>query len=149
MGRRWNSPGAGRGCRRNLEADAGTRFLAPKLCGRRGRRDMGHRLWPILYRPGLGKRVGRGDRIPPQSFAGEEFGGLTHPHSPRRIYGEWWVCNLLDGTLRQWDARSSHWRSRVQLSGYPRGMASAEGTLYVGESQARGQPIERARLAII
>ena len=37
----------------------------------------------------------------------------------------------------------------MQLSGYPRGMASAEGTLYVGESQARGQPIERARLAII
>ena len=80
---------------------------------------------------------------------GEEFGGLTHPHSPRRIDGDWWVCNSLDGTLRQWDALSSHWESRLQLSGYPRGMAKVEGTLYVGESQTRGQFGERARLAII
>jgi hypothetical protein len=80
---------------------------------------------------------------------GQEFGGLTHPHSPRLIAEEWWACNSLEGTLVQWDQASASWITRVQLRGYPRGLATQGDMKFVGESQTRGVPNERARLAII
>jgi acetolactate synthase-1/2/3 large subunit len=78
---------------------------------------------------------------------GVELGGLSHPHSPRRVDGTWWVCNSLDGRLvrRAGDA----WETVVRLEQYPRGLAIHGDTAFVGESSHRRTPGRTAALAIV
>ncbi len=66
---------------------------------------------------------------------GEEFGGLSHPHSPRRISGRWWVCNSLEKSLVRWDG--DRWEPVATLRGYPRGLATDGDLVFVGESGDR------------
>jgi hypothetical protein len=80
---------------------------------------------------------------------GEEIGGLSHPHSPRWTAGTWTVCNSLERTVVTWDPDAARWRRRVELARYPRGLVVDGRTLYVGESANRGDPDERASLAIV
>ena len=77
---------------------------------------------------------------------GEEFGGLSHPHSPRRIDGRWWVCNSLDQTLVCWDG--DRWERVASLQGYPRGLASDGDLVFVGESADREADTETGLASI-
>jgi hypothetical protein len=80
---------------------------------------------------------------------GQEITGLSHPHSPRWAAGTWTLCNSLEGTVVTWDAAADRWRRRVQLEKYPRGLVVDDRMLYVGESANRGDPDERAALAVV
>jgi hypothetical protein len=80
---------------------------------------------------------------------GQEFGGLSQPHCPRLVAGQWWVCNSLERSLVRWDERTESWEHRVGLEGYPRGFAVAGDTMFVGESADRDDPDGRAALVII
>jgi hypothetical protein len=80
---------------------------------------------------------------------GQEFGGLSQPHSPRLVEGEWWVCNSLERSLVRWDERTERWERKVGLTGYPRGLAVDGDTMFVGESGNRDEPEERAALVVI
>jgi hypothetical protein len=80
---------------------------------------------------------------------GEEFGGLSQPHSPRWVAGRWSICNSMEGTVVTWDPDGRRWERRVELERYPRGMVVDDQMLYVGESAHRGDPDERAALAVV
>jgi Domain of unknown function (DUF4915) len=78
---------------------------------------------------------------------GEEFGGLSHPHSPCCISGRWWVCNSLDKSLVRWDGDA--WEHVATLQGYPRGLATDGDQVFVGESAHRGAESGCASLVVL
>ena len=80
---------------------------------------------------------------------GEEYGGLSHPHSPRRVDGGWLVCNSMEGTVVARRPGGDRWECRVELERYPRGLVVDGRMLYVGESANRGDPDERSSLAVV
>jgi uncharacterized protein (TIGR03032 family) len=65
--------------------------------------------------------------------------GLSSPHHPRLVEGEWIVCNSGTGELLRID-HYSRVRARAVLAGWARGLAVADGALLVGESRGRGEP---------
>jgi hypothetical protein len=68
---------------------------------------------------------------------GDEYHGLSHPHSPRHIDGAWWVCSSLDlGVVRLDDATRRPAES-IPCEGYPRGMDADGDLLFIGVSRAR------------
>lgn len=64
--------------------------------------------------------------------------GLSHPHSPRFVDGEWLICNSLKSQLWAIETLSDHPSKVVRLEGYTRGLAVSDGFLFVGESANRG-----------
>ncbi len=78
---------------------------------------------------------------------GEELGGLSHPHSPRLISDQWWVCNSLEQSLVRWSG--DEWETLVSLRGYPRGLAVEGDLAFVGESAHRDVDEEWATLAVV
>jgi Domain of unknown function (DUF4915) len=92
---------------------------------------------------------GRGAGFLRNLTTGQELGGLSQPHCPRLVEGQWWVCNSLDRSLVRWDERTEHWERRVSLEGYPRGFAVDGDTMFVGESADRDDPEGLAALVII
>jgi hypothetical protein len=93
--------------------------------------------------------VSRGAGFLVNLSTGQEFAGLSHPHSPRWVGGRWTVCNSLEGTVVEWDPVGCRWERRVELERYPRGLVVEGRMLYVGESANRGHPDERAALAVV
>jgi acetolactate synthase I/II/III large subunit len=71
-------------------------------------------------------------------FPSEEIvlGGLTQPHTPRRLGRAWLVCNSARNELAAYDAKGALLQCR-QLSGYTRGIAFDDRYLYIGESANR------------
>jgi hypothetical protein len=67
----------------------------------------------------------------------QEFGALTHPHSPRFVDGAWWVCSSGERQVVCLDPDTGRRRAQVTLAGYTRGMAVHGDLLFVGESQRR------------
>jgi acetolactate synthase-1/2/3 large subunit len=82
-------------------------------------------------------------------MTGEEFGGLSHPHSPRFLDGSWWVCNSLEATLVRWNGRRAVWEQKVELQDYPRGLAASGDLMFVGESVRRGESQANATLVVL
>ena len=80
---------------------------------------------------------------------GQEFGGLSQPHCPRLVEGQWWVCNSLERSMVRWDDRTESWERMVGLTGYPRGFAVDGDTMFVGESANRDDPEGQAALVVI
>ena len=93
--------------------------------------------------------VSRGAGFLRNLATGQEIGGLSHPHSPRWVAGRWTVCNSQEGTVVTWDPAEARWDRRVELEQYPRGLVVDDRMLYVGESANRGNPDERASLAVV
>ncbi len=93
--------------------------------------------------------AGRGAGILRNLTTGQEIGGLSHPHSPRWVGGTWTVCNSQEGTVVTWESAAARWDRRVELEQYPRGLVVDDRMLYVGESANRGNPDERAALAVV
>ena len=93
--------------------------------------------------------VSRGAGFLRNLSTGEEIGGLSHPHSPRWAGGTWTLCNSQEGTVVTWDPAAARWDRRVELERYPRGLVVDDRMLYVGESANRGNPEERASLAVV
>jgi hypothetical protein len=70
-------------------------------------------------------------------ITGAEYTGLSQPHSPRKIDGEWWVCSSLDASVVHLDPDTRRPDRVVQLGDYTRGLSSHGDLLYVGESAGR------------
>ena len=62
--------------------------------------------------------------------------GLDRPHHPRRLDGSWVVCNSGQRELLEFDEGGRALR-RLELRSWTRGLAVADGTLFVGESSTR------------
>lgn len=65
--------------------------------------------------------------------------GLSSPHHPRLVDGEWIVCNSGTGELLL-ISEDSRVRARTVLAGWARGLAVLESALLVGESRGRDEP---------
>lgn len=74
--------------------------------------------------------------------------GLTHPHTPRVIDGDWVVCDSLLGELVAFDEQGQE-RQRVQVGGYTRGVVADGDHLHVGASGRRGGDQEHAELVTL
>jgi uncharacterized protein (TIGR03032 family) len=65
--------------------------------------------------------------------------GLSSPHHPRHVDGEWVVCNSGTGELLR-IGEDGRIGSRSVLAGWARGLAVLDGALLVGESRGRDEP---------
>jgi uncharacterized protein (TIGR03032 family) len=65
--------------------------------------------------------------------------GLSSPHHPRLVDGEWIVCNSGTGELLR-IGEDGRVQARAVLAGWARGLAVLEGALLVGESRGRDEP---------
>ena len=65
--------------------------------------------------------------------------GLSSPHHPRLVDGEWIVCNSGTGELLR-IGEDGRIGARAGLAGWARGLAVLEGALLVGESRGRDEP---------
>ena len=74
--------------------------------------------------------------------------GLTHPHTPRVIDGEWVVCDSLLGDLVSFEPGGSE-SQRLHLGGYTRGVVVDGDRLIVGVSGRRGTDQEHAELVVL
>jgi uncharacterized protein (TIGR03032 family) len=70
-------------------------------------------------------------------ITGVEYTGLSQPHSPRKIDGEWWVCSSLDQSVVHLDPSTRRPDRVIQLDDYTRGLTWHGDLLYVGESAGR------------
>jgi len=69
----------------------------------------------------------------------EVVNGLSSPHHPRLVDGEWIVCNSGTGELLR-IGEDGRIGGRAVLAGWARGLAVLEGALLVGESRGRDEP---------
>jgi uncharacterized protein (TIGR03032 family) len=65
--------------------------------------------------------------------------GLSSPHHPRFVDGEWIVCNSGTGELIRVGA-DGEIGARIALAGWARGLAVLDRALFVGESRGRDEP---------
>jgi hypothetical protein len=65
--------------------------------------------------------------------------GLSSPHHPRLVDGEWIVCNSGTGELLRIGANGEI-AAQVLLAGWARGLAVLDRALLVGESRGRDEP---------
>ena len=66
---------------------------------------------------------------------GEEITGFSHPHTPRRVGDEWFVCESLNESFVRRD-RAGTELQRVELGGYTRGVAFVDDRVLVGVERA-------------
>ena len=66
--------------------------------------------------------------------------GLSSPHHPRLVDGQWIVCNSGRRALTLIDAETGRIEAEVVLDGWTRGLAVLDGGLLVGESPGRTEP---------
>ena len=125
VARQWQAPGDGDAWHLNSLAHADGRLYA----GAFGRFEH-HREWTRHKNDGSGivfdvaaKRV--------------VLTGLDCPHHPRRLDASWLVCNSAQRELLEVDDGGRVLRS-LELRSWTRGLAVADGFLYVGESSTRG-----------
>jgi uncharacterized protein (TIGR03032 family) len=69
----------------------------------------------------------------------EVVNGLSSPHHPRLVNGEWLVCNSGTGELIRVGA-DGEIGARLALAGWARGLAVLDRALLVGESRGRDEP---------
>jgi len=79
---------------------------------------------------------------------GEEIAGLSHPHTPRRVGDEWFVCESLTEAFIRRDPTGTE-RQRVELGGYTRGVAFVDDRILVGVSARREHPGSDAHVAVL
>ncbi len=118
------------------------------LCEKDGRlylaafgRFADHRAW-------VGKCAGLGFILDLESGA-EVVNGLSGPHNPRFLDGEWIVCNSHTNSLLIQAADGT--RREVALGGFTRGLAHDADFFYVGESANRkaGIPTDHSFIATV
>jgi hypothetical protein len=125
--RRWQAPGDGDAWHLNSLVLADGRLHAAAF----GRFE-GHRDW-IDHR-----HDGRGIVFDVESGR-DVLTGLDCPHHPRRLERSWLVCNSAQRELLEVDDDGQVHR-RLALRSWTRGLAMADGTLFVGESATRDRP---------
>jgi hypothetical protein len=74
------------------------------------------------------------------------WGQLSQPHSPKVDGNNQYVCNSLACQLL---VRGKNAQRSISFDQYPRGLYVAEDYLYVGLSQLRRKPQQKARLVIV
>jgi acetolactate synthase I/II/III large subunit len=125
--RRWEAPGDGDAWHLNSLVLADGRLHAAAF----GRFEH-HRDW-IDH-----KHDGRGIVFDVESGR-DVLTGLDCPHHPRRLANSWLVCNSARRELLLLDEAGQVVR-RLELRSWTRGLAVADGTLFVGESATRDRP---------
>jgi uncharacterized protein DUF4915 len=134
--RRWQAAGDGDAWHLNSLVQADGRLYA----GAFGRFEH-HREW-IDHRDG-----GRGIVFDVESGR-DVLTGLDCPHHPRRLDGSWLVCNSARRELLETDDGGRILR-RLELRSWTRGLAIADGTLFVGESATRDGTAQGASIAFV
>ena len=134
--RRWQTPGDGDAWHLNSLVMADGRLYAAAF----GRFEH-HRDW-IDH-----KHDGRGIVFDVESGR-DVLTGLDCPHHPRRLAGSWLVCNSARRELLELDDDGRVLR-RLELRSWTRGLAIADGTLFVGESSTRDGTSEDASIAVV
>jgi Domain of unknown function (DUF4915) len=79
---------------------------------------------------------------------GEEITGFSHPHTPRHLGDDWFVCESLTESFVRRD-RIGRELQRVDLGGYTRGVAFVDDCVHVGVSARREHPGSDAHVAIL
>ena len=79
---------------------------------------------------------------------GEEITGFSHPHTPRRVGDEWFVCESLNESFVRRD-RAGVELQRVEIGGYTRGVAFVDDRVFVGVSARREHPGSDAHVAML
>ncbi len=92
---------------------------------------------------------GRGAGLLLDLSTGRELGGLSHPHSPRRLPGSWVVCDSLSGTIVQRDDDTEQWHVVAETGGYPRGLVVQGDRAFVGVSAPRGSDERRSTVRVL
>jgi uncharacterized protein (TIGR03032 family) len=127
VARIWNAPGTGDAWHLNSLLVVGGE-LHVMAFGRFER----HREWAEMDSIGKGfvLNVATGREV---------LNGLSSPHHPRLVDGDWIVCNSGTGELLRIGA-DGEIRSRLVLAGWARGLAVFDHALLVGESRGRNEP---------
>jgi hypothetical protein len=79
---------------------------------------------------------------------GAEITGLSHPHTPRFVDREWFVCESISEAFVQRDALGRELQ-RVALDGYTRGVAFRDHRVLVGVSARRDDASANAHVAVV
>ena len=74
--------------------------------------------------------------------------GLSHPHTPRRRGGRWYVCESTKGSLTELDADGTVLR-RAPVRRFTRGLAFVGPWALVGGNAHREQEDDRAEVAVV